>query len=404
MEIVIDVQNLSKIYNIGISKNAFQYNTIQERLAHIFRPFRNEFKKFHALTDVSFKVAKGERLGIIGTNGAGKSTLLKILSKITPPTAGKIILNGKISSLLEIGTGFHPELTGRENIYLNGSILGMTKNEINTKFEEIVSFSEVSDFLDTPVKRYSSGMYMRLAFSIAAHLEPDILIIDEVLSVGDIKFQDKCIGKIKDIGQKLRTVLIVSHNLETILNLCEKSIVMEKGKIVFHGPTKEAITFYRQNALGKPYSIENFENRGGTGEAEITNVYISPSRQLNCTEKVEIHISAKINKTPMNFKDIEFCIGIDDEFNNRLWTVSSASNNRMIINTSSTESTVVCAINSLPLVQGRYIISVSLVRFNITLDCITRCEEFYIVELDGISHLRRSDWGRLNIPCEFKIL
>ncbi|MFN5886762.1 MAG: ABC transporter ATP-binding protein, partial [Flavobacteriales bacterium] len=211
-----------------------------------------------ALKDISFSVNHGEVLGVIGRNGAGKSSLLKILSKVTSPTKGQIMLNGRVASLLEVGTGFHPELTGRENIFLNGAILGMTKREITQKFDEIVAFSGVEKYIDTPVKRYSSGMYVRLAFAVAAHLEPEILIVDEVLAVGDVDFQKKCMGKMKDVARHGRTVIFVSHNMEAVKNLCTRAILMEHGTIVSEGLPSDVIETYlmSRNQLdwGKEYS------------------------------------------------------------------------------------------------------------------------------------------------------
>jgi len=197
-----------------------------------------------ALRDVSFEVSAGEVLGIIGRNGAGKSTLLKVLSRITEPTSGRIDLFGRVVSLLEVGTGFHPELTGRENIYLNGAILGMTRSEIKSKFDEIVAFSEIEEFIDTPVKRYSSGMYLRLAFAVAAHLDPDILLVDEVLAVGDARFQRKCMDKMEDVRQAGRTVIFVSHNMPAITRLCPRTILVENGKVAFDGPSHQAVGIY----------------------------------------------------------------------------------------------------------------------------------------------------------------
>ena len=201
-------------------------------------------EEFWALKDVNFEIKKGDKVGIIGRNGAGKSTLLKVLSRITEPTTGKIHINGRIASLLEVGTGFHPELTGRENIFLNGAILGMSRAEIKAKFDEIVAFAEVEKFLDTPVKRYSSGMYVRLAFSVAAHLEPEILVVDEVLAVGDAEFQKKCLGKMGEVSEEGRTILFVSHNMEAILGLCNKAILLKNGKISYMGDTEDAIQKY----------------------------------------------------------------------------------------------------------------------------------------------------------------
>jgi lipopolysaccharide transport system ATP-binding protein len=199
-----------------------------------------------ALRDVTFEVKRGEVLGIIGRNGAGKSTLLKILSRTTAPTSGRAVVKGRIGSLLEVGTGFHPELTGRENIYLNGSILGMKKAEIDRKIDEIIDFSGVERFIDTPVKRYSSGMYVRLAFSVAAHLEPDVLVLDEVLAVGDAHFQKKCMGKMEEVGRHGRTILFVSHNMAMISNLCRTGIVMDSGRVEFRGPVSDAVVRYYQ--------------------------------------------------------------------------------------------------------------------------------------------------------------
>ena len=203
-----------------------------------------------ALRDVSFEIKSGETVGIIGSNGAGKSTLLKILSRITQPSRGTAVVNGRVSSLLEVGTGFHPDLTGRENVYLNGAILGMTRNEIDRKFDDIVDFSDVSKFIDTPVKRYSSGMTLRLAFSVAAHLEPEILMVDEVLAVGDIRFQKKCLGKMGEVASEGRTVLYVAHNMPAISRLCQRAILMGNGQVVQDGPVHEVISTYLNSGLG----------------------------------------------------------------------------------------------------------------------------------------------------------
>jgi len=215
------------------------------------RPSAGPRNRFWALQDISFDVRRGQVLGIIGRNGAGKSTLLKILSRVTEPSAGWAEIHGRVGSLLEVGTGFHPELTGRENIYLNGAILGMKRAEIGRKFDEIVAFSEVEQFLDTPVKRYSSGMYLRLAFAVAAHLEPEILVVDEVLAVGDAEFQRKCLGKMSDVAQQGRTVLFVSHNMSAILRLTEETIVLDRGCLVFRAPTPQAVDFYMASGFSQ---------------------------------------------------------------------------------------------------------------------------------------------------------
>lgn len=239
MQPIIEVQNLSKKYRFGFRQPYYSFRDVL--IGFVQKPFnlfkRKKIKKngladdeFWALHDVSFSIHAGEVIGIIGRNGAGKTTLLKLLSRITPPTKGKIILRGRVASLLEVGTGFHPELTGRENIYLNGAILGMTRYEVKKKFEEIVNFAEVSKFLDTPVKHYSSGMYMRLAFAVAANLDCEILMVDEVLAIGDAQFQQKCLGKIEDMSKAGRTVLFVSHNMSAVKKLCTKGILLREGK------------------------------------------------------------------------------------------------------------------------------------------------------------------------------
>jgi lipopolysaccharide transport system ATP-binding protein len=243
----IRVDSLSKRYLLGGTRGRSDMlrEHVTDGLRSLFsRRRRRDERTIWALQDVSFNVAPGEIFGVIGRNGAGKSTLLKILSRIVPPTAGRVEVYGRMSSLLEVGTGFHPELTGRENIYLNGAILGMPKAETHRKFDEIVAFAELAKFIDTPVKRYSSGMYVRLAFSVAAHLEPDILVLDEVLAVGDAAFQRKCLGKIQDVARSARSILLVSHNFALIQQLCTRSLVLESGRVTFIGDTTAALNLY----------------------------------------------------------------------------------------------------------------------------------------------------------------
>ncbi len=258
-DIVIKAENLGKKYVIGHQAEKGRYVTLRDVLMQNARTLWNKTKDLAmgkpiirgdtmedvwALKDVNFEVRRGEAVGIIGRNGAGKSTLLKVLSRITEPTTGRVSIKGRVASLLEVGTGFNPELSGRENIYLNGTILGMNRVEIKRKFDEIVAFAEVERFLDTPVKRYSSGMYVRLAFAVAAHLEPEILVVDEVLAVGDAQFQKKCLGKMQEVGTEGRTVLFVSHNMGAISRLCQRTIVLEQGREAFTGDTEEAIAHY----------------------------------------------------------------------------------------------------------------------------------------------------------------
>ena len=251
-ELAVRVEGLGKEYRLGGPRE--RYTTLRDRLNKLASaPFRallgrgersEQNPPFWALKDVSFEVKRGEVVGIIGRNGAGKSTLLKILSRITEPTDGEVDIHGRVGSLLEVGTGFHPELTGRENVYLNGAILGMRRAEIARKFDEIVAFAEVEKFIDTPVKHYSSGMYMRLAFAVAAHLDPEILIVDEVLAVGDAAFQKKCLGKMDEVAQRGRTVLLVSHNLGVIQTLCRSVILLAQGEIHRMGPARDVVVEY----------------------------------------------------------------------------------------------------------------------------------------------------------------
>jgi lipopolysaccharide transport system ATP-binding protein len=288
-ETVIAVENLSKRYvleHTPENQGYKRYTTLRDVIGDEIRNFSRkvfgaasgrevfrarETEEFWALKDVSFEVHQGEVLGIIGRNGAGKSTLLKILSRITEPTAGRVTLRGRVASLLEVGTGFHPELTGRENIYLNGAILGMSRDEIRRKFDEIVAFAETEKFLDTPVKRYSSGMYVRLAFAVAAHLEPEILVVDEVLAVGDAEFQKKCLGKMDEVSRhEGRTVLFVSHNLDAIARICSRALLLQDGRNVFSGSAREAVNEYTgpvRSSLGT--SLERFRGRSAQVEEII---------------------------------------------------------------------------------------------------------------------------------------
>ncbi|MCX6782239.1 MAG: ABC transporter ATP-binding protein [Candidatus Magasanikbacteria bacterium] len=300
---IIEVKNVSKKYQIGERQ---PYLALRDTLSAIVKapvrwlrsrhsPTKVSDSEFWALKDINFSVEPGEVLGIIGRNGAGKSTLLKLLSQITPPTTGEIKLNGRVGSLLEIGTGFHPELTGRENVYLNGAILGMRKREIEKKFDEIVDFAGIEKFLDTPVKRYSSGMYVRLAFAVAAHLEPEILVIDEVLAVGDAEFQKKCLGKMDEVTKKEgRTILFVSHNMGAIRSLCRRVITLEKGRLV--GDDSASV------------SIEKYINNLSTNvfEKEWDNINIAPSNSDAAIRSVRI--------TDENEKIVE-SLSIDDPFN-----------------------------------------------------------------------------------------
>ena len=308
-ETIITVENVGKRYTLKHKVNGERYTALRDVVARgavapiraigtrmrawsglngshhpcsAHPPSNNTVENFWALRDVSFQVKQGDVLGIIGRNGAGKSTLLKILSRITEPTEGRIRIKGRVASLLEVGTGFHPELTGRENVYLNGSILGMSRAEIKAKFDEIVAFAEVEKFLDTPVKRYSSGMYVRLAFAVAAHLEPEILIVDEVLAVGDTEFQKKCLGKMEDVSQSGRTVIFVSHNMSAVTSLTRNCALLEAGNCVFFGETQAAVGEYLESTQSQDPRYEALPNKG---KPSITRV------EAFCSEPGSVHKS-----------------------------------------------------------------------------------------------------------------
>lgn len=309
---IIKVENLGKKYTIRHdlkSGGAYRYQSLRDTLAHAARGFyqrlrhplspnteNTDLEEFWALKGLNFEIRPGDRVGIIGRNGAGKSTLLKVLCRITEPTTGRIEISGRVASLLEVGTGFHPELTGRENTFLNGAILGMSRADIKRKFDEIVAFAEIEKFLDTPVKRYSSGMYVRLAFAVAAHLEPEILIVDEVLAVGDARFQKKCLGKMEEVGNEGRTVLFVSHNMAMISNLCQRGMVLNEGKLEFCGQVSEAVAKYYQ-ATNDPDAARAPEFRGETAEllgAELLG--LSGMSEITIHDALTVRMRYRIRK------------------------------------------------------------------------------------------------------------
>lgn len=332
------------------------------KLRHPFSVPKNNptHEEFWALKDVSFDIQQGDRVGIIGRNGAGKSTLLKILSRITEPTVGQVKINGRVASLLEVGTGFHPELTGRENIYLNGAILGMSQVEIKRKFDEIVAFAEVEKFLDTPVKRYSSGMYVRLAFAVAAHLEPEILIVDEVLAVGDAQFQKKCLGKMQDVGTEGRTVLFVSHNMAAITKLCDKGIYLDRGLLHTAASASDAVRVYLQNSASK--FVENLserKDRQGSGVARFSSVEVLDSDRnkigdVLCGDDVIIRIKLTSSDKQLRLKNPLFAIGIDDSTGQRVLHLSNETTNQFFHNFDVINDYVEINIPKMPLVSGLY--------------------------------------------------
>jgi lipopolysaccharide transport system ATP-binding protein len=317
--IAISVENLSKQYRLGVINHGTFAEDFRARMARwrrkaapntlvapedgkVVDPKRLRDGRFYALDDVSVAIEQGESIGVIGANGAGKSTFLKILSRITMPTSGRVRVRGRLATLLEVGTGFHPELTGRENVYLNGAVLGMSHQEVRRKFDEIIAFAEIDDFIDTPVKRYSSGMYVRLAFAVAAHLEPEVLIVDEVLAVGDLNFQKKCFGRMDQVGREGRTVIFVSHNLPVVGRLCPKSILFEDGKLIAHGGSANVISTYIKRGLIAPPTEMSFDQPVKEGEIgkirriRIENASGEPSGVVELSEPFYVVVEYDIVK------------------------------------------------------------------------------------------------------------
>ena len=396
MENIIEVKNLSKKFKI--SHRSDGYLNLRESLNQIFknpikaiRQMRQKKEEFWALTDINFNVKKGETIGIIGANGAGKSTLLKILSQITPPTTGEIIMRGKAASLLEVGTGFNPELTGRENIFLNGAILGMTKQEMKDKFDKIVEFSGVDKFLDTPVKRYSSGMQVRLAFSVAAHLEPDILIVDEVLAVGDSEFQKKCLGKMDEVTKaEGRTILFVSHNMEAVKDLCAKSIYLKDGKVEMIGRTEDVIHKYTKYSKNTDFSKDLNKNRDPQSNQKIiiTKVDLLNSlkekiNRFRCNDMINIQV--KYSVADNSIKNFYFIIAIKNQQGEKIGYYNSEYQNKKIeINK---EEKFNIRISDIPFNYGKYIISLEL-RNNKEIYDLLHEAQIFIVENSDLKQNR----------------
>lgn len=337
MDTVLKVENLYKQYKLGLIGQKSFFDSIKNKIKGISintqiddnNRLSGESNTVYALQDINFEINKGEILGIVGKNGAGKSTLLKILSKVTGPTKGSIKINGRIASLLEVGTGFHPELTGGENIYLNGAILGMSKSEIRSKYNQIVDFSGIGKYINTPVKRYSSGMYVRLAFAVAAHLDPEILIIDEVLAVGDAEFQSKCLGKMDSVSKDGKTVLFVSHNLSAVNDLCTRCLHMEYGKLIGSDTPQNVIKSYLENAsLAKSYEGQSAfevvrENKNHGIRAKISS-FKNKKDSFYWREPLEFEFSIK--KLDTNCKMVTFGFGINGSNGTRVCTYESTEN------------------------------------------------------------------------------
>ena len=379
---VITIEGLSKSYVLGHrSAEGVRYVAFRDVIARETRNFArkavdfargrqivqgDEVEEFWALRDVNLEVKRGEVLGIIGRNGAGKSTLLKILSRITEPTEGRVVLRGRVASLLEVGTGFHPELTGRENIFLNGAILGMTQREILAKFDEIVAFAEVERFLDTPVKRYSSGMYVRLAFAIAAHLEPEILIVDEVLAVGDVEFQRKCLGKLNEVARQSRTVLFVSHNMGAVKSLTQRCILIEQGRIAASGSSEDVIRAYvdkalvaRSAALGARDLAMFRRSDKGRAEARIVGIGLSGASaapdilpRVAMGDKFTIEVELEVYEA-LRAADLWFVLKTSQ---GDCVTSMTASDQDLVVSLEPGRHAVKVTIADLPLAPGRYLL------------------------------------------------
>jgi lipopolysaccharide transport system ATP-binding protein len=381
---VISVQDLSKRFRIGAKESSA--DSLLHSIAHsLSAPFRNykNLKKltrfdqedetvFWALKDINFEVKQGEVLGIIGHNGAGKSTLLKILSRITEPTSGEIKLNGRVSSLLEVGTGFHPDLTGRENVFMNGTILGMTKKEIDRKFDEIVEFSGVEKYIDTPVKFYSSGMKVRLGFAVAAHLEPEILIVDEVLSVGDIGFQRKCLGKMNEVAGSGRTILFVSHNMAAVENLCTSGLLLDHGKSFFLGPVKDAvrqyISLFRPNTPGGFFGEKI--KRIGSGVAKLTSFWLG-DKDNHRMDIVKTGDEVRLNfeiQSEGSFEQVDIGFSVHREEDDQLLFILYSSYTGKAFQLEAGENNIHCAIASLPLPEGKFLVKAQIMTQGEVLD------------------------------------
>jgi lipopolysaccharide transport system ATP-binding protein len=419
-DVVIRAEGLGKSYLIGHQSARERYLTLRDAVAHnVHRLGRtamdlvrgramiggDELEELWALKNVSFEIKRGEVTGVIGPNGAGKSTLLKILSRITEPTQGRVTIKGRVASLLEVGTGFHPELTGRENIFLNGAILGMTKREIKAKFDEIVAFAEVEKFLDTPVKRYSSGMYVRLAFAVAAHLEPEILIVDEVLAVGDAQFQKKCLGKMQDVSQDGRTVLIVSHNMPMIRSLCSRAIVLSGGSIACDGDVDEGIQQYlcdRDATAG--YLLEDRQDRQGSGKLRFTDAYVIGKSGLK--NVLYMGETAQIVVTFSAAQTVKKC-DVSIHFEN-VWTDTilrlATRETATPFNDLSGKGSITCTIPKLRLLPGKYyvLLAASIPPAFEYLDYVSHAAVFEVLEYDIYGSGRIPEYGAFFAECEWR--
>ncbi len=416
---MIEIENVTKRYILGQIGGTTLHEEIQRRIAKkrgkedptkkIGAKSYADGEEFWALSGVSFKVKKGERVGIIGHNGAGKSTLLKLLSRVTAPTSGEIGLDGRVTSMLEVGTGFNGELTGRENIYMNGAILGMTKKEIDAKIDEIIEFSECGQFIDTPVKRYSSGMYVKLAFSVAAHLDSEIMIMDEVLAVGDMAFQKKCLDKMNDVSRSEgRTILYVSHNMNTIRQLCERVVVLDHGKVVFDGDVEEAIKIYLGKSdfdMGVDIDLSNIrmEHLSSDIVAKITHVLLKNKKEIFYEFKENLLIDVNIStKREISSPCMRLEFRTEDDI-----PVGAGINHNIKPFYPSKENELQISTNDIKLVPGKYkalLVLYEVNQFGIyyDLDAIYPAFTFEVVDTQNALPIdwNKNHWGRNNIDIE----
>ena len=394
MQPAISVEGLGKRYRLT-GPGSFRHRTLRELVSdglHAFGRARTTLRReaareqdFWAVRDLGFEVAVGQRVGLIGRNGAGKSTLLKLLSRITEPTTGRIVQRGRVASLLEVGTGFHPELSGRENIYVNGSILGMRRAEIRRKFDEIVEFADIERFLDTPVKRYSSGMYMRLAFAVAAHLEPDVLLVDEVLAVGDAAFQAKCLGKMESISREGRTVIFVSHNMSAVATLCERAILLDQGRLAMDGTVDAVVAHYLATAP-RPKDIAQRTDRTGTGAVRASGLSFhnpdgSAARALASNHPVQIAIDVIVAPGAAG-KSLSVVLVVCDRSDTRLFSLHSEWQGAQL-RLHGPRGRLLCFLpQGFPLIPDHYSMILAIVSNGIVADKMSHAAHFEIVSND----------------------
>jgi len=406
------VENLSKQYRIGIARGRRNGRaTFLDKASAPFRYLASTLRPpkadelVWAIQDVSFQVEHGEVVGIIGRNGAGKSTLLKILSRITQATEGRALIHGRIASLLEVGTGFHPELTGRENIYLNGAVLGMRKAEIDRKFDEIVAFSEVERFIDTPVKHYSSGMYVRLAFAVAAHLEPEILIVDEVLAVGDAAFQKKCLGKMEEVAGKGRTVLFVSHNVTAIRSLCGRAVLLNSGKLVQQGSAQEVVGQYlRDMEVLEVIPLDQRQDRSGDGSVRLASVRVESLDHENVicsTSRLKVTVRYR-SQRPVRYA--KFLVGIYDHTNTGIFALNSDAVGGLP-DVLPAEGSVTCLTDPINLTPGRCYMNIQVLKGGVVADYVQHAGYFDVeaYEVYGSGKIPSRDWVLCVLPHKWSL-